>query len=155
MSQDVLSAIGSKSDELLDQAMQNIELCQRFMAFVSLCALEAHRRGTGFDGIRVGNVEMTENRMRAHVSFTRLIVPRPMPSVPEASTFKEFLAKEAYGLWLMILKNPDFMTYLGQVCSKMRAYCSHKGLKFSELKFSDGFMDREDNIVLAIEEAEA
>jgi len=154
MNQDVMGAIGEKSEGLLDQAMQNVELCQRFMAFVSLCALEAHRRGTGFDGIRVGNVEMTENRMLARVSFTRIIIPRPMPSIPEAATFKEFLVKEAHGLWLMVRKNPDFLTYLGQVCAKMRAYCGHKGKAFGDIKFADGFMDKEDNIVLTIEEGQ-
>ena len=147
-----LEAIGESSEKLLHKAMENVELCQRFMAFVSLCALTCEQRGTPLDGVRVGAVTMSERKMVAKVTFSRLsLVHSAPPETKAANSFLEFTRKEAEGIYLMIRKNPDFVRYLESMVEHMESYSKWKLKKFSSLKFQDGYMDKNDNIVMKIE----
>jgi len=146
----VESAIGEKSEKVLHKATENIDLCQRFMALVSLCALECNKRGASMSGVQIGNVLMTGNRMVAKITFSKLIVPRTPEAYPNSSILVEFLHREAEGLWLFIRNNPCFIRFLEQVLEKMDTFCRDKGGKFEEVSFVNAFMDNEDNIVLEI-----
>lgn len=148
---DILSAVGEQSERVLHKATESIEICQRFMALVSLCALESNRRGNSVGGVRIGNVSMSGDRMIAKVTFSKIIIPRVPEAAPNSSTLVEFLHREARGLWLFIQKNPDLVRFLEQVIEKVDSYCRYKGKKFEEVTFSNAFMDSEDNIVLEIE----
>ncbi|MFA5937356.1 MAG: hypothetical protein WC822_05800 [Candidatus Paceibacterota bacterium] len=151
---DVLSAIGGASESLLDKAAESIEICHKFMAIVALCALEANARGTNMGGVQVGNLAMTGGtRLVAKVTFSKLILNTSvMPTAPAKSKLVDFLHAEAEGLWLFIQKNPTFITYLEQLVNIIEVYARDKSVPFNEVSFSQGFMDREDNIVLEIEQ---
>lgn len=148
---DVLSAIGGASEELLNKATDNLDICQRFMALVALCALEANRRGCSMGGVQVGNIVVSGDRLVAKVTFSRLVIPRTITLANGAARLVDFLHGEAEGLWLFIQKNPDFIKYLEQLVTIMVGYCKHKGLDYGEVSFSHAFMDSEDNIVLEID----
>ena len=148
---DVLAAIGEQSENVLHKATENMELCQRFMALVSLCALESNKRGCSMGGLRMGNVVMGGNRMTAKVSFSKIIVPRVPEAYPNSSTLVDFLHHEAHGLWLFLQRNPCLVKFLEQVIEKMDTYCRDKSKKFEEIEFSNAFMSKEDDIVLEID----
>ena len=149
---DVLAAVGGASEELLHAATDNLDICQRFMALVALCALEANKRGCSMGGVRVGSIVMNgPNRLVAKVTFSRLVIPRTITLANQAAKLVDFLHGEAEGLWLFIQKNPDFIKYLEQLVTIMTGYCKDKGLDYGEASFSHAFMDNEDNIVLEID----
>jgi hypothetical protein len=95
---------------------------------------------------------MSGNRMIAKVAFSKLIVSRSQEMAPGASSLVQFLRREAEGLWLFIRKNPCLVKYLQQIIERMDAYSRDKGKPFHEISFSNGFMDKTDNIVLEIEQ---
>lgn len=150
---DVLSAIGETSENVLHKATENMELCQTFMALVSLCALECNKRGCNMGGLQMGNVLMSGNRMIAKVTFSKLVIPgaRIPEAYPNASRLVDFLHQEAHGLWLFLRKNPCLVKFLEQVSEKMDTYCKDKGKKFEEVKFAKAFMSKEDDIVIEID----
>lgn len=148
---DVLAAVGGASEELLNKATDNLDICQRFMALVSLCALEANKRGCSMGGVRIGSIVMNGDRLVAKVTFSKLEIPRTITLANNAAKLVDFLHGEAEGLWMFIQKNPCFITFLEQLVTIMAAYCKDKGLDFGEVSFSHAFMDSEDNIVLEID----
>lgn len=157
MPENVLAAVGEKSERLLHAATDNADLCRFFMALASKVALTAAERGLSLDGIRIGAVSMTGTRIIARVTFSNLAIARTTPDVPEADSLLEFIGKEARGLYLLIKKNPDFLVWLQGVIEKMEAHARHKGRKFSEVTFGEtkkagdcapAFMDADDNVVL-------
>jgi len=149
---DVLAAVGEQSENVLNKATMNVELCQTYMALVSLCALECNRRGCNMGGLQMGNVLMTGNRMVAKVTFSKLIIPgsRIPEASPNSSRLVDFLHREAHGLWMFLQKNPCLIKFLEQVVERMDTYCRDKGKKFEEINFSKAFMSKEDDIVLEI-----
>ena len=149
---DVLAAVGGSSEDLLDKATENMEICQRFMAVVALCALEANKRGASMGGVQIASIVMNGKMLIAKVTFSKLVIPRTITLANNASRIVDFLHGEAEGLWIFIQQNPCFIEYLRQLVSIVDAYCKDKSLEYSELKFVHGFMDSEDNIVLEIEE---
>jgi len=148
---DVLAAVGGASEELLHKATDNLDICQRFMALVSLCAIEANKRGASMGGVRISSIVMNGPRLVAKVTFTRLEIPRTITLANNASRLVDFLHGEAEGLWLFIQKNPCLVTFLEQLVTIMAGYCKDKGLDYGEVSFSHAFMDSEDNIVLEID----
>lgn len=149
---DVLNAVGSQSERVLHKATESEELCKKFMALVSLLALECHQRGKNMSGLRMGAVVMSGNRLIAKVLFSDLIVPQSPESCLSASGLLDFMRKEAHGLWLFVQQNPCLITWLQHMIEKLDAYCRDKGKQFHEVEFSQAFMDREDNVVLEIEQ---
>lgn len=148
--QDVHTAIGEISERVLHRATENLDLCQRFMALVSLLALECNERGANMSGLQMGNVVMSGNRLIAKVTFSKLIVSRSPEAAPSATGLIDFMHKEAKGLWLFVNKNPCLVTYLQQMVEKMDTYCRDKSKEFNEVEFAQAFMDKEDNVVLEI-----
>ena len=148
---DVLAAVGGASEELLHKATDNLDICQRFMALVALCALEANKRGASMGGVQIGSIVMNGPRLVAKVTFSRLVIPRSITLANGAAKLVDFLHGEAEGLWLFIQKNPDFIKFLEQLVTIMTGYCKDKGLDYGEASFSHAFMDSEDNIVLEID----
>lgn len=150
--QNVLSAVGEQSERILHKATENIELCQRFMALVSLLALECNQRGANMNGgLQMGAVLMTGNRMVSKVSFSKLSLSLTTTVVPQnVSSLLDLMMQEARGLWLFVCKNPCLVEYLKQIVEKMDAYSRDKGKAFNEIDFENAFMDREDNVVLEI-----
>ena len=148
---DVLAAVGGASEELLHKATDNLDICQRFMALVAMCALEANKRGASMGGVQIGSIVMNGRHLVAKVTFSKLIIPRSITLANQASRLVDFLHGEAEGLWLFIQKNPDFIKFLEQLVNIMATYCTDKGLDYGEVSFSHAFMDSEDNIVLEIE----
>ena len=149
---DVLAAVGGASEELLHAATDNLDICQRFMALVALCALEANKRGCSMGGVRVGSIVMNgPNRLVAKVTFSKLVIPRNITLANQAARLVDFLHGEAEGLWLFIQQNPDFITYLQQLVEIVARYSRDKSLDYGEVSFSHAFMDNEDNIVLEID----
>ena len=148
---DVLAAVAGASESLLHKATDNLDICQRFMALVALCAIEANGRGCSMGGVQVGNIVMNGHRLVAKVTFSRLEIPRSITLANGAARLVDFLHGEAEGLWLFIQKNPDFIKYLGQLVTIVDLYCKDKGLDYGEVSFSHAFMDKEDNIVLEID----
>jgi hypothetical protein len=145
-------AIGQSSERLLHHVMDNQELCQRFMGFVALCGLECEKRAVPMDGIQIGPVHMGGNKMTAKVSFSQLSLMRSAPPETKAAdSFLAFLGKEAEGLYLLIRKNPDFIKYLQSIVEEMDGFAKWHRKEFESLKFANGYMDKEDNIVLEIE----
>ena len=132
---DALAALG-RSENLLHQITENVELCGRIMGIISLLIDVANDRGMSFEGVQVGPVTMVGTRMAAHVTFSKLAIPRRFENIPEAKGFAEFLGKEAEGLYLFIVKNPDLMKWVGDVVGKLDYFCRDKGKKFEELTFS-------------------
>jgi hypothetical protein len=148
---DIFAAVAGSSESLMAKATESIEVCNKYMAIVSLCAIEANKRGKSLGGVRVGNIVMSDNRLVAKVSFSGIILPGTVNISPNVKTLVDFLHAEAEGLWLFIQKNPSFITYLEQLVTMLESYCRYKSIEFSELTFSQGFMDNDDNIVLEIE----
>ena len=145
-------AIGESSNRLLRHVMDNHELCQRFMGFVALCGLECEKRGVPMDGIQIGPVHMGGRKMTAKVTFSRISIMRSAPpDTKSADSFLEFLGKETQGLYLLIRKNPDFIKYLQTVVEEMDGFAKWHKKEFSALKFENGYMDKEDNIILELE----
>ena len=66
---DASTALGQKSTRLLDRVAQNKDLTCAFQAMLWILANTAAERGAKMDGIQIGEVTMTENRIRAHVTF--------------------------------------------------------------------------------------
>lgn len=149
---DVLAAVGGASEELLHKATDNLDICQRFMALVALCALEANRRGASMGGVQISSLAMSGKRIVAKVTFSKLVIPRSITLSNNAARLVDFLHGEAEGLYLFIQKNPCFITFLEQLVTMSARYCKDKGKDFGELAFSQAFMDSEDNLVLEIEE---
>lgn len=149
---DVLAAVAGASEDLLHKATDNLDICQRYMALVALCAIEANKRGASMGGVQIGNIVMNGKRLIAKVTFSSLIVPRQITLANNASRLVDFLHGEAEGLWLFIQKNPDFIKFLEQLVSIMDGYCRDKSLDYGEVSFSHAFMDNDDNVVLEIEE---
>ena len=146
-------AIGASSEKLLNRVQDNIELCQRFMGFVALCGMECEKRGVPMDGIQISAMTMRGRTMRAKVKFSKLSLQRSaVPETKAAKDFVSFLAKEAQGLYLLIRKNPDFITYLHSLVEEMEGYCKWHHKQFGDLKFASGFMDENDYIVMEIEQ---
>ena len=149
---DVLAAVGGASEELLHAATENLDICQRYMALVALCALEANKRGASMGGVRVGSIVMNgPDRLVAKVTFSKLVIPRSITLANQASRLVDFLHGEAEGLWMFIQQNPDFITYLQQLVDIVSRYSRYKSLDYGEVSFSHAFMDKEDNIVLEID----
>ena len=149
---DVLAAVDGASEELLHKATENLDICQRYMALVALCALEANRRGCSMGGVRVGSIVMNgPDRLVARVTFSKLVIPRSITLANQASRLVDFLHGEAEGLWMFIQQNPDFITYLQQLVDIVSRYSRDKSLDYGEVSFSHAFMDKDDNIVLEIE----
>ena len=157
---DAMAAIGQGSERLLHKVTENVQLCQMAMGLVSLLALEAHRRGSDMGGVTIGRVEMSGLRMKARVGFSRTAVRRSAPSVPAANSFMHFLKAEAEGLYLFIAQNPDILTWLEGVVTRMEAHADFKRIGFSEVTFGDSkkvgeaaaaLLDQDDNLVLEMD----
>ena len=95
---DVLAAVGGASENLLNKATDNLDICQRFMAMVSLCALEANKRGASMGGVQIGPIVVSGTRLVAKVTFSKLIVPRTITLANNAARLVDFLHGEAEGL---------------------------------------------------------
>ena len=149
---DVFNAVGSQSERVLHKATESEELCKKFMALVSLLALECQGRGKNLSGLRMGAVVMSGKLIIAKVTFSDLIIPQSPEPALSATGLLDFMQKEAHGLWLFVHQNPCLVTWLQQVVEKLDAYCRDKGKQFHEVEFAQAFMDREDNVVLEIEE---
>lgn len=149
---DVLAAVGGKSEELLHRATDNLEICQQFMAFVSLCAIEANKRGSSLGGTTVSSIIMNGHTLRAKVRFSRIVVPRTIMLAPNTKRLVDFLHTEAEGLYIFIQHNTTFVTFLDQLVSIIDTYARDKSLEYSEIKFAKTFMDNEDNVIMEIEQ---
>lgn len=158
--QDVLGAIGEKSEVLLHKVTENAELCQAVMGIVSLLALTANERGCDLGGVVVGRVRMLGLAMVAPVKFNRSAVRRQAEAIACANSFMHFLKAEAHGLYLFIAKNPDILVWLRDVVEKMEAHASAKGIAFSDITFGNVvrprkeasvIIDKEDNIVMEMD----
>lgn len=91
---DASTALGQKSTRLLDQVVLNRDLTNAFMAMLWIIANTATERGAKMDGIKVGPVTMTENRMRAHVSFHNLSIASNRYISPDGADLAEHIGKE-------------------------------------------------------------
>jgi len=146
---DAASALGTSSTRLLDKVIENRDLTNAFIAMLWQIANTASARGARMDGISIDPVTMTENRIRAHVSFSSLSLPSRFISV-SARNLADYVGKENVELSIFIRANPDIPAMLQGVVEKMDAYARDKGREFSSLQFSSGFMDQDDNFVLEI-----
>lgn len=147
--QDTVSALGQESTRLLDKVRTNRDLANAFKAMLWIIANTATERGARMDGIKIDPVNMTENRIRAHVNFYSVSLPQRHITVA-AQSLADHIAREEYELSVFIAANPDIPEMLAGIVEKMDAYARDKGREFSGLQFHNGFMDKEDNFVLEI-----
>ena len=111
----------------------------------------AAERGAKMDGIEIGEVTMTENRIRAHVGFHSLsLALRRYPSA-QAKTLADHIGQENHDLYILLRANPSIVEMLGGIVEKMEAWARDKGQDFAALQIAKGFMDHEDNFVLEIQ----
>ena len=147
---DAGTALGQKSTRLLDRVVQNKDLVNYFLGTLWIIANTACERGAKMDGIQIGEVTMTENRIRFHVSFSSISLITKRYISPDGADFAEYLGKENQDLFIFIKSNPDIPAMLCGVIEKMDAYCRDHGRDFSSLEFGSAFMDHEDNFVIPI-----
>lgn len=157
---DALAAIGQGSERLLHKVTENVELCKAAMGLIALMALEADRRGADLGGVTIGHVEMSGLRMKAKVKFSRTPIRRPVPAIPSVNSFMHFLKAEAEGLYLFIAQNPDVLTWLEAIVTRMEAHARFKSVDFGAITFNEtrkagdasaAFLDKEDNLVLEMD----
>ena len=147
---DAESALGAQSTRLLDRVVQNKDLANTWMAMLAAIANTAAERGAKMDGIEIGEVTMTENRIRAHVSFSSISLISRRYISPAGADLAEYIGKENADLWTFIRANPSIPEMLVGIVNKMDAYCRDKGRDFHDLQFGPCIMDNDDNFMLPI-----
>ena len=147
---DASAALGQKSTRLLDCVVQNKDLVNAFLGVLWIIANTATARRAKMDGIQVGEVTMTENRIRFHVSFSSLSLATRRYISPDGADLVSYIGKENQDVFVFIKANPDIPTMLEGIVQKMEAYARDHGRDFAGLQFANGFMDNEDNFVLEI-----
>ena len=147
---DASTALGQKSTRLLDRVAQNKDLTCAFQAMLWILANTAAERGAKMDGIQIGEVTMTENRIRAHVTFHSVSIASQRYIRPDGADLASHIGQENQDLFVFIKANPDIPAMLLGIVERMDAYARDKGRDFSGLQFSAGFMDRDDNFILEI-----
>lgn len=144
------TALGAKSNRLLARVEQNRDLCNNFMATLWIIANTAAERGAQMDGIEIGEVTMTEGRIRAKVGFHSVSLASRRYISPDGDDLASWVGSENQDLWTFIRANPDIPAWLAAVVEKMDAYCRDKGRAFSGLQFGPSIMDKDDFLVMPI-----
>ena len=147
---DASTALGAESTRMLDRVVQNKDLANTFMAMLASIANTAAERGARMDGIEIGEVTMTENRIRAHVGFHSVSLATRKYISPAGADLASYIGKENADLWTFIRANPDIPAMLVGIVEKMDAYCRDKGRDFHDLQFGPCILDNEDNFMLPI-----
>ena len=148
---DASTALGAKSTRLLDRVTQNKDLTNTFVGMLWIIANTATERGAKMDGIEIGPVTMTENRIRAHVTFHTVSLASQRYISPDGADLASHIGRENQDLFVFIRANPDIPAMLEGIVQKMDAYARDHGRDFAGLQFANGFMDNEDNFMLEIQ----
>ena len=151
---DAASALGQQSARLLDRVVQNKDLTNAFMGMLWIIANTATVRGAKMDGIEIGPVTITENRIRAHVTFHTVSLAGNRYISPDGADLAEHIGKENQDLFVFIKANPDLPAMLTGIIEKMDAYARDHGRQFADLEFQNGIMDDSDNFVLTLMKAD-
>ena len=148
---DVASALGQESTRLFDQVRKNRDLCNNFMSVLWCLANTAAERGARMDGIEIGEVTITENRIRFMVNFHPLALGSTRYISVQAKSIADHIGLENRELAVFIRNNPSIPVMLEGIVQKMDAYARDKGKKFSEVEFVKGyFVQTEDCFILEI-----
>jgi hypothetical protein len=151
---DASSAIGQDSTRLLDKVRQNKDLCNNFISILWCLANTATARGARMDRMRIGEITMTENRIRFKVEFRPLILGTSRYISVQASGIAQHIGAENIELSIMIRSNPDIPIMLEGIVEKMDAYGRDKGKRFEEIQFIKGyFVETEDCFILEIDKS--
>ena len=146
----VAAALGDSSGRLLEAAKGNRDLCNAFVAMLWIVANRAAELGARMDGVRCGEVTMTDNRIKFHVSFHGLALPGNRHIDVQARDMAEHIGKEQAELDIFIRANDTIPSVLMGVVEKIDAYARDKGKRFGEIVFASGFMSEDDDLVLEL-----
>lgn len=150
MSEDLLSAVGLASGNLLDKLSSNHDLCNSVVALVGFVAGELS--GSSSNRVNISDVEMTGKEMRARITLSRSGYQSVSVPQPSSTKLLEFMGQEGVLFYRFVNAHPDVIKWIRQVIDKMETYALQKGVDFSSINFGEhgAFVDKSKYIVLEI-----